>query len=109
MPRKAHQAPGLGNALTKSRFKKNVNKTSYIHPSETSEDSSKAYHKGFQNRGVASEDLTSKTEMSTLEDFLATAKLADTDFTAERLNLRYVDVNEKGEFAFYKKLLVING
>ena len=96
MGRKASQAPGLGNALMKSRFKKNVSKSDFVHPSETSMDSSKAYHKGFQNRGVDSDALNSKTEMSTLEDFLATAKLADTDFTAERLNLRYVDINDKG-------------
>jgi len=96
MGRKSSQAPGLGNALMKSRFKKNVAKATFVHPSESSEDSSKAYHKGYQNRGVDSETLESKTEMSTLEDFLATAKLADTDFTAERLNLRYVDINEKG-------------
>lgn len=39
-------------------------------------------------------NLQSVTEQSNLDDFLATAELAGTEFTAEKLNLKFVDPNK---------------
>ncbi|XP_064611694.1 large subunit GTPase 1 homolog [Liolophura sinensis] len=74
--------PKLGKSIIRSRFGKNVNKSgeSFLHTSELSD----GYDWGRLN-------LQSVTEQSNLDDFLATAELAGTEFTAEKLNVTFVD------------------
>ncbi|XP_061169825.1 large subunit GTPase 1 homolog [Saccostrea echinata] len=73
----------LGKSLIKDRFgKKNILKRddSFLHTSELQD----GYDWGRLN-------LQSVTEQSNLDDFLATAELAGTEFTAEKLNIQFVD------------------
>ncbi|XP_062621737.1 large subunit GTPase 1 homolog [Saccostrea cucullata] len=73
----------LGKTLIKDRFgKKNIVKRddSFLHTSELQD----GYDWGRLN-------LQSVTEQSNLDDFLATAELAGTEFTAEKLNIQFVD------------------
>nr|CAB3263557.1 large subunit GTPase 1 homolog [Phallusia mammillata] len=84
MGRKKHQAPGLGKALIKDRFGKS--KTSgHLHAAELAAEN------------IDTEvNLKSVTELNSLDEFLATAQLAGTEFTAKRLNVHFVDANQKG-------------
>ena len=83
MGRKKHQAPGLGKSLIKDRFGKNS--SAHLHAAELA-----AEH--------VDEDLNLKsvTELNSLDEFLATAELAGTEFTAKRLNVHFVNLDEKG-------------
>jgi large subunit GTPase 1 len=84
---KSKQSVGLGNALMNDRFK---NKNSAQH---------KATAGGIQRKGqngetyitnnkqaAAYEKMRSVTEQGALDEFLSTAELAGTDFTAEKMN-----------------------
>ena len=86
MPRKSKtkHSSSLGRSLINDRFgKKKVEK--YIHANELP----KSLDKSEKN-------LISVTERSSLDDFLAIAEMAGTEFTAEKLNVHYVDSNQKG-------------
>uniref|UniRef100_H2YG08 Large subunit GTPase 1 homolog n=1 Tax=Ciona savignyi TaxID=51511 RepID=H2YG08_CIOSA len=83
MGRKKAKAPGLGQSLINDRFGKKH--TGHRHAAELS-----AEHDATQL------NLQSVTELSSLDDFLATAQLAGTEFTAERLNVHFVTNETKG-------------
>lgn len=73
----------LGRSIIKDRFgKRNVVKSedTFLHTSELQD----GYEWGRLN-------LQSVTEQSNLDDFLATAELAGTEFAAEKLNIQFVD------------------
>lgn len=73
----------LGRSIIKDRFgKKNIVRRddSFLHTSDLQD----GYDWGRLN-------LQSVTEQSNLDDFLATAELAGTEFTAEKLNIQFVD------------------
>lgn len=83
---KKHKSGSVGKALIRDRFKKrnpNRDADSFLHTSELND----GYDWGRLN-------LQSVTEQSNLDDFLTTAELAGVDFTAEKLNVRIVDVNK---------------
>ncbi|XP_033642024.1 large subunit GTPase 1 homolog [Asterias rubens] len=80
----------LGKSIIKDRFKtsqrrRNDGDDSWLHTSDL-------------NDGVewGRLNLNSVTEQSNLDDFLTTAELAGTEFTAERLNIRVVDPTDTG-------------
>ncbi|XP_078696771.1 large subunit GTPase 1 homolog [Branchiostoma floridae x Branchiostoma belcheri] len=80
---------GLGRSIIRDRFGSRGGGSSrhgesYLHTSELSD----GYDWGRLN-------LQSVTEQSSLDDFLATAELAGTEFEAEKLNIKFVnpDVN----------------
>ena len=85
MPRMSRHAPGLGKALINDRFGNKFKNREYVHSAELALDHDKS-------DGV----LQSVTERSTLDDFLATAEMAGTEFTAERQNIHFVSSNQKG-------------
>ncbi|KAF3690834.1 Large subunit GTPase 1 -like protein [Channa argus] len=73
---------GLGRALIKERLQAgrgNKRSDSWLHTSELND----GYDWGRLN-------LQSVTEQSSMDDFLATAELAGTEFVAEKLNIRFV-------------------
>ncbi|XP_026770952.3 large subunit GTPase 1 homolog [Pangasianodon hypophthalmus] len=73
---------GLGRALMKERLnaaRGHRRNDTWLHTSELND----GYDWGRLN-------LQSVTEQSSLDDFLATAELAGTEFTAEKLNIRFV-------------------
>uniref|UniRef100_A0A665UUI4 Large subunit GTPase 1 homolog n=1 Tax=Echeneis naucrates TaxID=173247 RepID=A0A665UUI4_ECHNA len=73
---------GLGRALIKERLQAgrgNKRGDSWLHTSELND----GYDWGRLN-------LQSVTEQSSMDDFLATAELAGTEFVAEKLNIRFV-------------------
>jgi len=88
MPRMSRHAPGLGKALINDRFGNKFKNREYIHSAELLPDQDKA-------DGV----FQSVTERSTLDDFLATAEMAGTEFTAERHNIHFVNSDQKGIYA----------
>ncbi|XP_050534921.1 large subunit GTPase 1 homolog [Daktulosphaira vitifoliae] len=72
----------FGRALIKDRFgrtNRNLNPDSFLHTSELAD----GYEWGRLN-------LQSVTEQSSFEEFLSTAELAGTEFTAEKLNIEFV-------------------
>lgn len=80
--KKAGGGGGLGRALIKERLQAgrgNKRGDSWLHTSELSD----GYDWGRLN-------LQSVTEQSSMDDFLATAELAGTEFVAEKLNIRFV-------------------
>ncbi|XP_074524336.1 large subunit GTPase 1 homolog [Halichoeres trimaculatus] len=80
--KKAGGGAGLGRALIKERLQAgrgNKRGDSWIHTSELND----GYDWGRLN-------LQSVTEQSSMEDFLATAELAGTEFVAEKLNIKFV-------------------
>ncbi|KAG7230696.1 hypothetical protein INR49_019503 [Caranx melampygus] len=73
---------GLGRALIKERLQTsrgNKRGDSWLHTSELND----GYDWGRLN-------LQSVTEQSSMDDFLATAELAGTEFVAEKLNIKFV-------------------
>uniref|UniRef100_A0A8C5MKX5 Large 60S subunit nuclear export GTPase 1 n=1 Tax=Leptobrachium leishanense TaxID=445787 RepID=A0A8C5MKX5_9ANUR len=79
---KKKAAGGLGRALIKERTRsqRGLRGTdSWLHTSELND----GYDWGRLN-------LQSVTEQSSIDDFLATAELAGTEFVAEKLNIRFV-------------------
>lgn len=84
MGRKKHQAPGLGKALIKDRFGKSST-SNHLHAAELAAEN------------IDSDlNLKSVTELNSLDDFLATAELAGTEFAAKRLNVHFVEADQKG-------------
>ncbi|XP_069121992.1 large subunit GTPase 1 homolog [Argopecten irradians] len=80
---KKKQAGTLGKSLITDRFGKRKATTrgeNFLHTSELQD----GYDWGRLN-------LQSVTEQSNLDDFLSTAELAGTEFTAEKLNITFVD------------------
>uniref|UniRef100_UPI0037E749A9 large subunit GTPase 1 homolog n=1 Tax=Semicossyphus pulcher TaxID=241346 RepID=UPI0037E749A9 len=80
--KKAGGGVGLGRALIKERLQAgrgNKRGDSWIHTSELND----GYDWGRLN-------LQSVTEQSSMDDFLATAELAGTEFVAEKLNIKFV-------------------
>ncbi|XP_053368602.1 large subunit GTPase 1 homolog [Clarias gariepinus] len=81
--KKAHgEGTGLGKALMRERLnaaRGHRRNDTWLHTSEVND----GYDWGRLN-------LQSVTEQSSLDDFLATAELAGTEFTAEKLNIRFV-------------------
>uniref|UniRef100_A0A3Q1IBP1 Large subunit GTPase 1 homolog n=1 Tax=Anabas testudineus TaxID=64144 RepID=A0A3Q1IBP1_ANATE len=80
--KKAGGGGGLGRALIKERLQAgrgNKRGDSWLHTSELND----GYDWGRLN-------LQSVTEQSSMDDFLATAELAGTEFVAEKLNIRFV-------------------
>ncbi|XP_054646693.1 large subunit GTPase 1 homolog [Dunckerocampus dactyliophorus] len=76
------KAGGLGRALIKERLQTsrgNKRGDSWLHTSELND----GYDWGRLN-------LQSVTEQSSMDDFLATAELAGTEFVAEKLNIKFV-------------------
>ncbi|XP_060078328.1 large subunit GTPase 1 homolog [Ylistrum balloti] len=86
---KKKQAGNLGKSLISDRFGKRktvsrgTDRENFLHTSELQD----GYDWGRLN-------LQSVTEQSNLEDFLSTAELAGTEFTAEKLNITFVDKNK---------------
>ncbi|KAM9315927.1 large subunit GTPase 1 homolog [Gastrophryne carolinensis] len=77
---KKKAACGLGRALIRDRAQRGQRgKDSWLHTSELND----GYDWGRLN-------LQSVTEQSSIDDFLATAELAGTEFVAEKLNIRFV-------------------
>ncbi|KAM4575284.1 large subunit GTPase 1 homolog [Fundulus diaphanus] len=81
--KKAGGGAGLGRALVKERLQANRGKKkkgdSWLHTSELND----GYDWGRLN-------LQSVTEQNSMDDFLATAELAGTEFVAEKLNIKFV-------------------
>ncbi|MED6234996.1 large subunit GTPase 1 [Ataeniobius toweri] len=80
--KKAGGGAGLGRALMKERLQAgrgNKRGDSWLHTSELND----GYDWGRLN-------LQSVTEQSSMDDFLATAELAGTEFVAEKLNIKFV-------------------
>ncbi|CAG08106.1 unnamed protein product [Tetraodon nigroviridis] len=80
--KKAGGGAGLGRALIKERLHTSRGKKkgdTWLHTSELND----GYDWGRLN-------LQSVTEQSSMDDFLATAELAGTEFVAEKLNIRFV-------------------
>ncbi|XP_038075345.1 large subunit GTPase 1 homolog [Patiria miniata] len=79
----------LGKSIIKDRFKATNQRrdadNSWLHTSDLND----GYEWGRLN-------LNSVTEQSHLDDFLLTAELAGTEFTAERQNIRVVDPDDSG-------------
>lgn len=88
MPQKTKQNP-LGRSLIKERFggrrQFSGNNASSTHMRE--------YAQVADNTTV---NLKSVTELNSLDEFLETAQLAGTEFTAERLNIQYVHAPSLG-------------
>ncbi|OWF46782.1 large subunit GTPase 1 homolog [Mizuhopecten yessoensis] len=86
---KKKQAVNLGKSLISNRFGKRkpasrgTDRENFLHTSELQD----GYDWGRLN-------LQSVTEQSNLEDFLSTAELAGTEFTAEKQNITFVDRNQ---------------
>ncbi|XP_033764098.1 large subunit GTPase 1 homolog [Pecten maximus] len=83
---KKKQAGNLGKKLISDRFGKRKaapRGENFLHTSELQD----GYDWGRLN-------LQSVTEQSNLDDFLSTAELAGTEFTAEKLNITFVDKNK---------------
>ena len=85
----SRHAPGLGKALINDRFGNKFKNKEYVLSVELSMDRDKS-------EGV----LQSVTERSNLDDFLAIAEMAGTEFTAERHNIHFVDSSKKGKLFF---------
>lgn len=80
MPRKKNQAFGLGKALINDRFGKKKNlQQQHLHARDM--------------EIIEGQNLQSITEMTDMEDFLATAEMAGTEFTAERVKYGLQIVN----------------
>lgn len=82
MGKKKAAGCGLGRALIKERLQSgrgNRRGDSWLHTSELND----GYDWGRLN-------LQSVTEQSSMDDFLATAELAGTEFVAEKLNIKFV-------------------
>ncbi|XP_070816931.1 large subunit GTPase 1 homolog isoform X1 [Chaetodon trifascialis] len=80
--KKAGGGGGLGRALIKEKLqagRRNKRGDSWLHTSELND----GYDWGRLN-------LQSVTEQSSMDDFLATAELAGTEFVAEKLNIKFV-------------------
>ncbi|XP_047230330.1 large subunit GTPase 1 homolog [Girardinichthys multiradiatus] len=80
--KKAGGGAGLGRSLMKERLQAgrgNKRGDSWLHTSELND----GYDWGRLN-------LQSVTEQSSMDDFLATAELAGTEFVAEKLNIKFV-------------------
>ncbi|XP_069550762.1 large subunit GTPase 1 homolog [Brachyistius frenatus] len=80
--KKAGGGGGLGRALMKERLQAgrgNKRGNTWLHTSELND----GYDWGRLN-------LQSVTEQSSMDDFLATAELAGTEFVAEKLNIKFV-------------------
>ncbi|XP_037530512.1 large subunit GTPase 1 homolog [Nematolebias whitei] len=80
--KKAGGGAGLGRSLIKERLnasRGNKKVDSWLHTSELND----GYDWGRLN-------LQSVTEQSSMDDFLATAELAGTEFVAEKLNIKFV-------------------
>ncbi|XP_046332431.2 large subunit GTPase 1 homolog [Haliotis rufescens] len=80
---KKKQGNAIGRGIIKDRFgpgKRTVGDNSFLHTSELND----GYDWGRLN-------LQSVTEQSHLDEFLSTAQLAGTEFTAEKLNIKFVD------------------
>ncbi|KAI4828302.1 hypothetical protein KUCAC02_022403 [Chaenocephalus aceratus] len=85
--KKVGGAGALGRTLIKERFNASRGKKrgdSWIHTSELND----GYDWGRLN-------LQSVTEQSSMDDFLATAELAGTEFVAEKLNIKFVPVEAR--------------
>ncbi|XP_044057040.1 large subunit GTPase 1 homolog [Siniperca chuatsi] len=85
--KKAGGGGGLGRALIKERLQAgrgNKRGDSWLHTSELND----GYDWGRLN-------LQSVTEQSSMDDFLATAELAGTEFVAEKLNIKFVPVEAR--------------
>lgn len=83
MGKKKASGSGLGRALIKDRLQSGRGNrrgdSSWLHTSELND----GYDWGRLN-------LQSVTEQSSMDDFLATAELAGTEFVAEKLNIKFV-------------------
>ncbi|KAF7664262.1 hypothetical protein LDENG_00182250 [Lucifuga dentata] len=85
--KKAGGGGGLGRALIKERLQAgrgNKRGDSWLHTSELND----GYDWGRLN-------LQSVTEQSSMDDFLATAELAGTEFVAEKLNIKFVSAEAR--------------
>ncbi|XP_052284041.1 large subunit GTPase 1 homolog isoform X2 [Dreissena polymorpha] len=96
---KNKQRSGVGRSLIKDRFgqKNRTAGDSFLHTSELSD--------GFEWGRL---NLQSVTEQNNLDDFLATAELAGTEFTAEKLNVKFVP-RDSGGLPRGEDLLAIQG
>ncbi|XP_038856886.1 large subunit GTPase 1 homolog isoform X2 [Salvelinus namaycush] len=99
---KKKSAMGLGRSLIKERLnagRGNKRGDTWLHTSELND----GYDWGRLN-------LQSVTEQSSMDDFLATAKMAGTEFVAEKLNIKFVPAEARAglltaeEIAKLKKL-----
>ncbi|GJC93643.1 ribosome biogenesis GTPase [Colletotrichum higginsianum] len=89
---KSKKTAGLGNALMNDRFGKNRGndrkKTSAITRYLTNERQEASWVK-----------MRSVTEQGALDEFLATAELAGTDFTAEKMNnIKIIHTDQKNPY-----------
>ncbi|ELU18504.1 hypothetical protein CAPTEDRAFT_149684 [Capitella teleta] len=85
---KKKESGGIGRSLIKDRFgggRKKKNDDSHLHTSELGD--------GYDWNRI---NLKSVTDENTLDEFLATAELAGTEFTAEKLNVKFVSVDNNG-------------
>ena len=98
---KSKNTVGLGNSLVNDRFRKGKGT-----------DLRRGNHQGIERRGVNGEKyvtnnkqqaswmkMRSVTEQAALDEFLSTAELAGTDFTAEKLNnVKIIHTDQKNPF-----------
>ncbi|XP_052760727.1 large subunit GTPase 1 homolog [Mya arenaria] len=97
---KKKQQSGLGKAIIKDRFGKKprtVGGETFLHTSELQD----GYEWGRLN-------LQSVTEQNNLDDFLTTAELAGTEFTAEKLNVKFIS-QESGGLPRAEEIKTIQG
>ena len=97
---KSKQSVGLGNALMNDRFGKGKGsdrkRTSAV--TRTQKDTGETYVIN-EKQDAAYVKMRSVTEQGALDDFLATAELAGTDFTAEKMNnVKIIHTDQKNPY-----------
>ncbi|XP_045163373.2 large subunit GTPase 1 homolog [Mercenaria mercenaria] len=96
---KKKQGAALGKSIIRDRFGKKDRKSgdTFLHTADLQD----GYDWGRLN-------LQSVTEQNNLDDFLATAELAGTEFTAEKLNVKFIS-QETGSLPHAEELKTIKG
>jgi large subunit GTPase 1 len=97
---KSKKSVGLGNSLMKDRFRKGKGADRKRLGAVTRIDSATGKEYIINEREEASwVKMRSVTEQGALDEFLATAELADTDFTAEKANnVKIIHTNQRNPY-----------
>nr|XP_039249808.1 large subunit GTPase 1 homolog [Styela clava] len=99
MPQKKKNNSSLGRALMKERF-------GGRHNTSGNKASSQHMREYAEIADPATLNLKSVTELSSLDEFLETAELAGTEFTAERMNIEYVQPANFGVISSIESRLI---
>lgn len=101
---RSKKSVGLGNSLMKDRFSKGKGGDRKRLGAVTRIDSATGKEYIINDREEASwVKMRSVTEQGALDEFLATAELADTDFTAEKANnVKIIHTNQRNPFLLSK-------